>query len=154
MGVTLTAGMRQMLRALAAVLTAVAACGDELLHSHRWNSTNLPSFDFPSTVGCPRICQDQTCNIEVHVVASLEAAHDDTAIAPLIEGEFGMVIHTTPHPDFSAGTTQFVIEIEDDPFKCGKHPVRVSQLRSGELADLEFHQSEAEHSKRFKEGMV
>jgi hypothetical protein len=79
---------------------------------------------------------------------------DFDGVAPVIEGIFGMIIskaerkaeyNGTAHP----GQSHFVIEIEDDPFKCGKHAVEVFQsIQTGELTEFKFHKEEKELSSR------
>ena len=57
----------------------------------------------------------------------------------------GSMYNGTSHP----GQSHFVIEIEDDPFKCGKHPVEVYQsIQTGELTQFKFHKEEQELSSR------
>ena len=57
----------------------------------------------------------------------------------------GSMYNGTSHP----GQSHFVIEIEDDPFKCGKHPVEVYQsIQTGELTEFKFHKEEQELSSR------
>ena len=59
-----------------------------------------------------------------------------------------MVISKASPADIN-GTAHFMIEIEDDPFKCGKHAVEVFQsIRTGELTEFKFHKEETELSSR------
>ena len=61
-------------------------------------------------------------------------------------GVFGMVISKAPGSD---GAAHFMIEIEDDPFKCGKHAVEVVQnIQTGELSEFKFHSEEKELSQK------
>merc|ERR1712086_534257 len=120
-------------------------------------------FQYPSTQGAAPLCLADTCSMEVSVKAQYDLTRepDFDGVAPVIEGIFGMIIskaermgsmyNGTSHP----GQSHFVIEIENDPFKCGKHPVEVYQsIQTGELTEFKFHKEEQELSSRYKQGMI
>merc|ERR1712166_1370458 len=55
----------------------------------------VDKFEYPETRGSPRLCNTNECAIELSVVASYEKEHDphDGGLTPLIEGQFGVVMH-------------------------------------------------------------
>merc|ERR1712086_265238 len=119
-------------------------------------------FQYPSSQGAAPLCLADTCSIEVSVNAQYDLTRepDFDGVAPVIEGIFGMIIskaerkaeyNGTAHP----GQSHFVIEIEGDPFKCGKHAVEVFQsIQTGELTEFKFHKEGKELSSRYKQGMI
>merc|ERR1711957_994460 len=99
----------------------------------------VDKFEYPETRGSPRLCNTNECAIELSVVASYEKEHDphDGGLTPLIEGQFGVVMHQSngmKPKSIQGDAVHYIVEVEDDPFKCGRHPV--------------------EMSKRYKEGMI
>ena len=69
-----------------------------------------------------------------------------------LPGQFGVVMHQSNgvKPESIQGdAVHFIVEVEDDPFKCGRHPVELWQrTQDGTLSDFDFHPEESEMSKR------
>jgi len=120
----------------------------------------VDKFEYPETRGSPRLCNTNECAIELSVVASYEKEHDphDGGLTPLIEGQFGVVMHQSngmKPKSIQGDAVHYIVEVEDDPFKCGRHPVELWQrTQDGTLSDFDFHPEESEMSKRYKEGMI
>jgi len=140
---------------------------DEFHHAKGWTEDGKPKahvnhdkFEYPNTVGSRDLCESSSCTVEVTVAAEHEAEDTDEGMTPLIEGLFVMVLNKGPLVDVYVEDelvrhVHYTVEVEDDPFRCGRNPVDLYQgAKDGVLRSFTFHKDETELSKRYKQGML
>jgi len=141
---------------------------DEFHHAKGWTeegklkkaNVNHDKFEYPNTVGSNNLCESSSCTVEVTVSAEHEAETADEGMTPLIEGQFVMVLNKGPEVDVPMGDdlvrhVHWTVEVEDDPFRCGRNPVDLYQgVQDGALRGFTFHKDETDLSKRYKQGML